>query len=93
MKKQAQKRNGCNRLWKKQSSYNYWIDKENDNNNQNYNYNKKFYFDKKKPFKNWILFFLKIIKIIIINLNKNLIKKISFKLIKSRSKICKTINK
>ena len=47
MKKQAQKRNGCNRLWKKQSSYNYWIDKENDNNSQNYNYNKKFYFDKK----------------------------------------------
>ena len=51
VKKQTQKKNGCNRLWKKQSSYNYWIDKENDNNSQNYNYNKKFYFDKKKSFK------------------------------------------
>ena len=44
------KKNKCDRLWKKQSSYNYWGDKENDNNNLNYNYNnnKKFYHDNKK---------------------------------------------
>ena len=47
-KKQIQKKNKCDRLWKKQTSYNYWNDKENDKNNVNYNYTKKFYYDNKK---------------------------------------------
>ena len=52
VKKQIQKKNGGNQLWKKQSSYIYWTDKENDKNNQNYNHNKKFHFaNKKKYFK------------------------------------------
>ena len=46
--KKTTKKNKCDRLWKKQSSYNYWDDKENDKNNSNYNYNKKFYYDNKK---------------------------------------------
>ena len=47
--KKNAKKNKCDRLWKKQSSYNYWGDKENDNINSNYNYNnKKFYYDNKK---------------------------------------------
>jgi hypothetical protein len=52
-KKQMPKKNKCDRLWKKQLSYNHWNDKENDKNNVNYNYNKKFYYDnnKKKSFR------------------------------------------
>ena len=51
-KTQILKMNKCDRLWKKQSSNNYWTEKENDKNNSNYNYNKKFYYDgKRKPFK------------------------------------------
>ena len=51
-KNQILKKNKCDRLWKKQSSNNYWTEKENDKNNSNYNYNKKFYYDgKRKPFK------------------------------------------
>ncbi len=46
--KKTAKKNKCDRLWKKQSSYNYFGDKENDKNNSNYNYNKKFYYDNKK---------------------------------------------
>ena len=51
-KKQIHKKNFCNRLSKKQSSYIYWNDKENDQNIQNYNYNKKSHYDfKKKSFR------------------------------------------
>ena len=47
-KKQIVKKNGCNCLCKKNISYIYWIDKENDKNNQNYNYNKKFHYENKR---------------------------------------------
>ena len=46
-KKQIHKKNVCNRLWRKQSSF-YWNDKENAQNFQNCNYNKKCHYDKKK---------------------------------------------
>ena len=47
-KKQIQKKNKCDNLWKKKSSYVYWNDKENDKNISNYN--KKFYYNHKKKF-------------------------------------------
>ena len=47
-KKQNTKKNIFNRLWKKQSSYVNWPDKENDKNNQNYTFNKKPHYDNKK---------------------------------------------
>ena len=50
-KKQANKKNKCDRLWKKKSSYIYWSEKENDKNNSNYNIPKKHYDNKKKFFK------------------------------------------
>ena len=50
-KKQANKKNKCDRLWKKKSSYIFWSEKENDKNNSNYNIPKKHYENKKKYFK------------------------------------------
>ena len=50
-KKQANKKNKCDRLWKKKSSYIYWSEKENDKNSSNYNIPKKHYDNKKKFFK------------------------------------------
>ena len=48
-KKQNNKKNKCDRLWKKQSSNIYWSEKENDKNNLNYsNYNKKTYYNNKR---------------------------------------------
>ena len=49
-KKQMNKKNKYNQLWKKQSSNNYMNEKENDKNNSNYCYNKKNYFDNKKKY-------------------------------------------
>jgi len=50
-KKQANKKNKCDRLWKKKSSHIYWSEKENDKNISNYNIPKKHYDNKKKFFK------------------------------------------
>ena len=47
-KKQITKKNKCDRLWKKQSSYIYWSEKENDKNSLNYNYSKKPHYDNKR---------------------------------------------
>ena len=49
-KKQMNKKNKYNQLWKKQSSNIYLNEKENDKNNSNYCYNKKNYFDNKKKY-------------------------------------------
>ena len=49
-KKQMNKKNKYNQLWKKQSSNIYLSEKENDKNNSNYCYNKKNYFDNKKKY-------------------------------------------
>ena len=49
-KKQMNKKNKYNQLWKKQSSNIYLNEKENDKNNSNYCYNKNNYFDSKKKF-------------------------------------------
>ena len=49
-KKQMNKKNKYNQLWKKQSSNIYLNEKENDKNNSNFFYNKKNYFDNKKKY-------------------------------------------
>ena len=49
-KKQMNKKNKYNQLWKKQSSNIYLNEKENDKNNSNFCYNKKNYFDNKKKY-------------------------------------------